>query len=1207
MTLNGTAWTPIGPSPILESGNADNGMVSSIAIHPHNADVILIGTAGGGVWRTRDRGTTWTPLFDRELALGIGEPSAVAIDPNDTDLVYAGTSQRVILGTGNSGVFGPPDSSQGPYKSIDGGNSWVQLGSGFPVGNNGNATNLAGQDINVVVVDPADSTVLYLSSSSGVFRSSDGGLNWTAGNNAGGDARSLVLDASSPVGARILYAGVNGSGVLRSIDGGRNWSQILSGGTPSVATAVGATPKGFRKTIVALAPPASPPNVSGVQVLYVTLEGTGGASDPVGLFVSTDQGANWTQQAATGMPTRTQGGYSFHMAVDPASPGDGANDIIYFGAVGQAKSTDSGTSFSGLGIPHADTHAWAFVAQPSPTPSTVYCGNDGGVDVSTDGGSSWTALGSGALQTGLVFNIDVKPDATASEVVAAFQDNGLLTTAGTASPAWSSPQGGDGFDIAYDGVTPGRLYGTSGFWPAPCTRVFVSTADGTDLPSTVPSSQDVSPWGTSSDQNCGVFPVTTDPTNAGHVYVSGNQNLWQSQDGGSTWRKLSGFPGIGNVDVAAANGNNVVIAVGGQVFVCTNALASTGVAFTNITRNLPGRNVPRAVFDPIDPTVIYTVLGGLNGSGPGQSGHVFRTTIASSAWTDISPATGSLSEPLDVPFNAIALDGNDLPTTIYVGTDLGVLRSTDVGATWTVLDDIHLPRVPVTDLVLNPKAGVLCAGTYGRGVFKFTKPTGPSIAVGLDHGLDFGTVCGSAFLTIDVYNVGGTDLTVTGVAPLMGSGDFSVLPAPGLPLEVAPTDKVTFTVLYTPSVVDSPETAIIRITSDDPAAPFVDVAATGSEGFGQVATAIADRGNFGSLCVGAIRDEPLTINNTGSCPLSITDMAGTSEFLVPSVLTYPLLVNPGDAIDLPIRFQPSSFGTKSGTIVVISDDPASPHSVRVTGTAPPPRLALVIADKGQFGKCCVGSFTDEALVLSNSGECTLTITDIVSSSGEFDAPRVSPYPLSIEAGGSIEVPIRFEPTGFGPQTALITVTSDDPAGPRTVPVSGFAPAGKLAITGTAYFGGVKCGERATRTISVCNVGECDLHVEEVHFERRSRHWRLIHNPFPATLHAGSCLNVVIAYKATQSEPRPCELVIRSDEPHRQFRRVDVIAWTRCCCRDCCSSCRHGRPCDEHHTECCERHHHDCCGHHHPEREDLEDDERRHEGPHDHREDDAPER
>src|SRR5262249_19886675 len=148
--------------------------------------------------------------------------------------------------------------------------------------------------------------------------SNDGGQNWTLGIGSNGDARALVLDTSSPAGTRILYAGITSRGVFRSNDSGQNWAPILGPATPQGVTAVGPAPgAAFSKVVVDLAPPLSPPNPAGVQVIYVALSGSGGAPDPVGLFLSTDQGANWTQQSATGMPTNTQGGYSFHMAVDP--------------------------------------------------------------------------------------------------------------------------------------------------------------------------------------------------------------------------------------------------------------------------------------------------------------------------------------------------------------------------------------------------------------------------------------------------------------------------------------------------------------------------------------------------------------------------------------------------------------------------------------------------------------------------------------------------------------------------------------------------------------------------------------------------------------------------------------------------------------------------------------------------------------------------
>jgi hypothetical protein len=1159
MGLNGTAWSPIGPSPIAEGGTNDNGLVSSIAVNPHNSNIIYIGTVGGGVWRSEDGGATWTPIFDRQLALGIGEPQAIAIDPNNTTTVYVGTSGRFA-----------PQPQAGLFKSVDGGGSWVAVGSGYPAGNIGNAVQFVNQFINGIIVDPSDSNTVYLASSSGLFLSTDGGLNWAQGTNGFGDARSMVLDASTPVGSRILFAGISGRGVFRSKDGGQNWTQVLSGATAVVAAAIGASPpNGFAKVVVALAPPTQPvPNPGGVQVVYVSLEGTGGAPDPIGLFISTNQGGAWLQQTATSMPTRSQGGYSFNFAVDPGSPGDGINDIIYFGAVGQAKSVDAGNTFAGMTGLHADTHSWAFIPQISPTPSVVFCGNDGGLDTSTDGGATWKHLNSGGLQTGLFYNIDIRPDAAGTVTVGAVQDNEIETTKGAVGLGWRATQGGDGWDVAYDAATASQVYGSSGFWsPAPCTRVHRSTDDAQTFPT------EITPWGTTTDAGCYLAGVTTDPTTANIVYVSGSQNLWQSQDGGGTWRLLSPFNGAGNVDVSAVNGNFVVIAVGNKVFVSTNALAATvglpsGVTFTDITRNLPSRNVARALFDPSDPTIMYAVLGGFDGGGA-QNGHVFRTTVSATAWTDISPV-------LNIPFNALALDGGPTPSTLYVGTDFGVLRSVDGGSSWSILDDIHFPRVPVLDLIY--RNGILRAGTYGRGVFAFVQPLGPSLAVQLDHGLAFGTVCkGPNYLNLEIFNVGSQDLVINSVQRLMGSPGFVVLPTPATPLVVEPGEDVVFTVAFIPTTPGVAETATIRIISNDPAAPDVDLSATGLEGTAHLGTSIANSGNLGAACLGSFAQEELTINNSGPCPLLVTAINSSSpEFLAPNLST-PLLVGSGESAEVSIRFQPSSFGFKAASITLFSNDPAGPHTVKVSGLAPAPRLVLLVPDSGSFDNCCVGSAKDEMLTLANSGKCTLTVTDITSSSPDFLVPLVLAYPVTIEPGGSLEIPIRFQPTSFGTKPGIITVISDDPSGPHTVTVSGHVPSGKIAITGYAYFGGVECGRREFRTITVCNLGECDLHVSKVMFVHHNRHWRLVHNPFPATLHRGSSLNFVIRYKATQRDPHPCRVIVHSNDPHHPFIELEAVAWTLCCCKKCCEPCCKGCCGAEHRRECCDDHRRECCG------------------------------
>jgi hypothetical protein len=221
------------------------------------------------------------------------------------------------------------------------------------------------------------------------------------------------------------------------------------------------------KFVVALAPPTSPPAPGGIQVLYATIEGqplnrprqATDAPDPIGVFRSIDQGVTWNLQTppgagippASGMPLNTQGGYSFHMAVDPASPGDGIKDIIYLGTVDPARSVDSGKTFVALSGLHPDTHTWAFAPQPGPF-SVVYCGNDGGLFTCTVG-VNFISRNAGGLQTALFYNLDVNRDAAASVTLGALQDNGIVTTSGV-TPTVASPQKPD------SPISGGRLTAT---------------------------------------------------------------------------------------------------------------------------------------------------------------------------------------------------------------------------------------------------------------------------------------------------------------------------------------------------------------------------------------------------------------------------------------------------------------------------------------------------------------------------------------------------------------------------------------------------------------------------------------------------------------------------------------------------------------------------------------------------------------------------
>jgi hypothetical protein len=208
--------------------------------------------------------------------------------------------------------------------------------------------------------------------------------------------------------------------------------------------------------------------------------------------------------------------------------------------------------------------------------------------------------------------------------------------------------------------------------------------------------------------------------------------------------------------------------------------------------------------------------------------------------------------------------------------------------------------------------GELRVATFGRGVFSFVRPTGPSIAVNLENNLEFGTVCqGPQFLTLEIFNVGASDLVVTSVQRLMGSTAFSVLATPGTPLVIAAGEHVDFTVRYVPTGVVA-QAATIRILSNDPTAPAVDLSATGVPGTARLTTAIADSGNFGNACLRSFVDKNLTLQNSGTCALRVLGIASSSpEFELPSVLSYPLVLGAGDAIALPVRFRPATFGAKA--------------------------------------------------------------------------------------------------------------------------------------------------------------------------------------------------------------------------------------------------------------------------------------------------------
>lgn len=328
----------------------------------------------------------------------------------------------------------------------------------------------------------------------------------------------------------------------------------------------------------------------------------------------------------------------------------------------------------------------------------------------------------------------------------------------------------------------------------------------------------------------------------------------------------------------------------------------------------------------------------------------------------------------------------------------------------------------------------------------------------------------------------------------------------------------------------------------------------------RLVTAVADSGAFGNVCPGAHEDMNLVLSNSGFGMLSVSNIASSSgDFELPSVMAYPIAIASGDSIALPIRFQPSGFGPVSATITVFSDDPEGSKQIQVSGASNPPRLVSIMADHGDFGDVCRKSFRDLVLNLNNSGPCKLSISGITSSSADFTVANVADYPIVVGAGDSVQVPIRFASNNFGAKSGVITVQSDDPQGDKTIDVSGTVPSGKLKVTGSTCIGGVKACCVGERTIAVCNMGKCTLKVSKVGLSRKNKHWQLVNNPFPAKLQPGSCLNLLIRYKAGEKCPKCMELVIKSDDPKAPTKRLDLMAYTVLphsdrCKQDCNCQC-----------------------------------------------------
>jgi len=673
------------------------GRVTDVVGDPANANKFYVGAASGGVWKTLDGGATFAPIFDGQGSLSIG---ALAIDPRDSNILYVGTGEA---NPGGGSVAYPGD---GVWKTVDGGATWQHLGLDATV------------SIGRIVVDPKTPGNVFVAATGelftrnvdrGVYRSQNGGLTWTKVLFVSDIAGAVDL-AIDPVDPRRVFAatwerirspkeriyGGPGSGLWRSVDGGTTWTR-LAGGLPASTTEP-------NRIGVAIAP-------SSPSTVYTSFYRKDNSFD--GVFRSTDGGTTWTRQTVTGLSAiiGAQGFWSGRLFVHPTNPAE-----VWVDGVGLARSTNSAASFTTVaGGLHADHHAqWFFPANPA----VILKGNDGGLYRSSNGGTSWTHFNN--LPISQFYTVEAHP-AEPLKVYGGLQDNGVKRTVTGGLDDWSNVTGGDGFEVHVDPRSTSVIYSESQFG-----ALSRSTNGGTSFSSATSGLSGRLGWKT---------PLAIDPQSTGTGLTStiylGSNLLFRSTNSATSWTAISGdltngnqgvggvvFGTITTLAVAPSNRNTIYIGTDdGNVWVTRDA----GATYTRVDAALPDLWVTQVAVDPANDAIAYATFSGFRVDQP--LAHVFRTTDRGATWSDIS---GDLP---DAPVNEIAIDPRQ-SSTLYVGTDVGVFVSRDLGAAWTPLG-VGLPDgVVVTDMKILPgPPATLLAATYGRSIYSIELPGAAAEAV----------------------------------------------------------------------------------------------------------------------------------------------------------------------------------------------------------------------------------------------------------------------------------------------------------------------------------------------------------------------------------------------------------------------------------------------------------------------------------------------
>jgi hypothetical protein len=645
---------------------------------------------------------------------------------------------------------------------------------------------------------------------------------------------------------------------------------------------------------------------------------------------------------------------------------------------------------------------------------------------------------------------------------------------------------GDGGGVAIDPSNPNRMYGggNNGY-------MFSNDGGQTWNPTAVAAFNNP-PWRYAINRNNSqqIFAVVS-TDNGG--FRPGNQVV-RTLDGGANWSVIATLAGNARA-IANTPADPDLLWLGldnGSAARITNATAPNPANVSVTTFPISGSvgAISGVAINPLNSNDIVVTFRGVCGSCDGNPSlrqkRVYRTLNGGTTWTDISGTDGQPTVSLpNIPHHSVVFDIGTSPPAIIVSHDAGVNVTYNNGATWEKMG-VGLPtadskRLQIDDSVSPPK---LRLGTYGRSVWELAEATGPIIAVNADLGFDALCIGLRSTRVVQVFNVGSEPLVVTSIFRVSGSTDFSVLSGPNTPVTLQPGDEVDWTIEFRAATAGA-QSAVFQINSTDPNNPSVQINASGVVNTQAIAAFIANAGSFGEVCTGSFKDLMLSIANVGCGTLSISNIiSSNSSFVLPNAPPYPLTILAGTAMQIPIRFQPTTPGAKSGNITISSNDPANASRViPVSGTVGEPNIEL--SGSLSFGEVCIGGASlEKVLTIRNSGTCNLTVSSVAFQPACPDFTVLDSFPRSVSPGSQTTATIRFTPTNEGPVTCNLRVQSNDPDTPSIdTPVSATLPPTIISATpntGLVFLPEViqstgACSQ--TKPFSFTNQGKCPVRVE----------------------------------------------------------------------------------------------------------------------------------